>query len=152
MNGDSVTNVLLVEDNPDDVAIIQRMAALCRTPVRLTVAGDGWAALTYVLANGRRRASKAETPDIILLDLGLPGIQGIDVLRLIKTDAAARDIPIILLTGCQDKRQVRRTRELGAHSYMLKPMSADDFAWIARSAGRYRSVLRKVDQLGTRSG
>lgn len=134
MTKDTTLQVLLVEDNPDDVAAVQRLTAQSPVPVRLTVATSGRDALAYL---AHCRTARAVRPQVILLDIRLPEIDGIEVLRRLSAEPQAATITTILLSGSDDDSYVRAGQELGAHSHVLKPMTASNFQWIVKSVQRY---------------
>lgn len=131
--------VLVVEDNPEDVAVIERLAAMSPTPVDLIIASDGEHAIDVLL---RRRNGAA--PELVLLDIGLPAMDGLSVLQRIRA-LGLRDIPVILLTGSQDEHHLRQALRMKAHSYLLKPLQRKDFVWIVDSLRNYRR-LATLDQ------
>lgn len=139
------TDMLLVEDNPDDIAMIRRLVTMSHAPIRLSVCTDGRRALEYILRRNHPSASPAlSVPQVVLLDIGLPGIDGLEVLRRLRTEEATRQLPVIMLTASQDEHYVREGQELGAHSYIVKPMKLHDFSWIARTIGNYRARVAKL--------
>jgi two-component system, chemotaxis family, response regulator Rcp1 len=117
--------ILLVEDNPADCRLIQE--ALRRKPgaFDLAIASDGPKALS-MLALSRDPASGASRPDLILLDLNLPGMSGWEVLEQIKSDPAFRDIPVLILTSSRSHSDVQRAYRLQASSYICKPTRLSD--------------------------
>jgi len=142
------TQIVLVEDDADDVALAQRLVARSPVPVSLIVVRDGADALD--LLNHRVRSldsARPARPHLILLDIGLPGIDGIEVLRRVKAEPQLKDIPTILLSGSRDEGHIRQGQELGAHSHLMKPLSLQDFAWIATSVRNYWkrvSILQRL--------
>ncbi len=142
---EKVVDVLLVEDNADDVAAIERFAAGSPVPVRLTVAPDGVGAVAALHRAGR--SSAAGLPELVLLDIGLPDIDGLELLRRLRADPAWQDVPVIMLTGSDDDRRVRESERLGAHTHIVKPLRQQDFLWIMRSLRSFRrrmTTLRRV--------
>ena len=137
-------NVLLVEDSADDVATIQRLVAESPPPVSLTVLRDGDEASEYLSRRSRERGS--ERPHVILLDIRLPGVHGIELLRRIKADSELREVPVVMLTGSDRDEDVREAQKLGAHSYVVKPMTARYFRWIARSVASCRMRLARIGE------
>jgi two-component system response regulator len=135
-------NVLLVEDSADDIAAIRRLAKGSQPPIALTVAHDGEEASAYL--SGRGRLGSDELPHLILLDMRLPGIGGIEVLQRIKRAPDFCEVPVVVLTGSDRDEDVREALQLGAHSYIVKPMTAQYFAWIARSIASYRARLARI--------
>jgi len=138
----SALEVLLVEDNAADVAIIERLAAGSPVPVRLSVATDGQGAVD-VLCGGLGSAA----PELVLLDISLPRMDGLQVLRRLRAERALQDLPVIMLSGSDDERHVHESQRLGAHTHIVKPMRHRDFLWILRSLLSYRgriAALRRV--------
>jgi two-component system response regulator len=134
--------VLLVEDSADDAAAIQRLAAGAQPAITLSVACDAEEASAYL--SRREPDAGCEAPlDLVLLDMQLPGTPGVEVLQRIKADPSLRDIPVVVLSGSDRDEDVRKAQELGAHSYVIKPMTARHFAWIARSVDSYRAWLAR---------
>ena len=140
---DRPMHVLLVEDSADDAAAVRRLADALRPPVMLTVARDGREAAAC-LSNGERRATAPALPEVILLDLQLPGTPGIELLRWIKGDPALRQVPVVVLSGSDLDEDVREAQTLGAHSYIVKPMTARYLSWITRSIASYRARLARI--------
>ena len=134
-----------LEDDLDDVDIAKWLVAKSHLPINLTVTTDSQDALDYLFRRGRYvEASDASRPDLVLLDIDLPGANGIEVLRQLKADQELREILVIMLTGSEDDRDIRECEELGAHSHIMKPMKLQDFVWIASSIRNYRSRVRKL--------
>lgn len=121
--GISLVDVLLVEDNPDDVELTRHFFGQARFANRIHVAADGQAALDYLFCQGDyTERSVAETPLIILLDLQLPKVSGIEVLRQIKLDKQLSEIPVVVLTTSHVFEDFKECEHLGAADYILKPL------------------------------
>jgi CheY-like chemotaxis protein len=140
---DCALRVLLVEDDPDDVAAVQRLASRSLLPVSLTVATSGRDALEHI---AQWRTERAVRPQVILLDIRLPDLDGIEVLRRVSAGPPAEPIVTILLSGSDDDRYVRAGQDLGAHSHIVKPMMAENFDWIMRSVQRYLGRVAMLPQ------
>lgn len=119
-------DVLLVEDNPADVFLTRRALDELDARLQLHVATDGDSALNFL----RREApyQHVPRPDLILLDLNLPGIDGYEVLRFIKADASLREIPVVILSSSGASRDIRAAYRLSANCYVRKPVGLDDFS------------------------
>lgn len=130
-------DIVLVEDDADDIAAARRLAAKSPVPVRLVVVETGDDAVALLRGGG------AAGPHLIMLDIGLPGIDGIEVLRQIKTEPSLQDVPVIVVTGSADEAHVRAGQALGAHSHIAKPMSLRDFVWIVTSIRNYWQRVAK---------
>jgi CheY-like chemotaxis protein len=141
--------ILLVEDNDDDVAIAQRALAKSGMPSHLRVAKDGQEALDVLLRRGPSADAGDETtrlPDVILLDLGLPVVSGLDVLRRVKANPALRHIPVVVLTGSADEELLRLCMELGTNMYLVKPMALADAMNIVVGMQRRSLALDQLNQ------
>jgi CheY-like chemotaxis protein len=115
--------VLLVEDNPHDVRLIQRAFNKADVPHHLYIVHDGDDALTYLAETSVHTASStAHRPDLILLDLNLPRMNGHDVIRECKQDVRFKQIPIVVLTTSDYDEDIRRAYAAGANAYLLKPV------------------------------
>lgn len=116
-------DILLVEDNPGDIFLTKKAFKSCKLSNRLFVAEDGEKALSFLKKEGENK--DAITPDIILLDLNLPGKDGREILSEIKDDEELKKIPVIILTSSEAEIDIMTTYKLHANSYIVKPV---DFA------------------------
>jgi CheY-like chemotaxis protein len=130
VGGEAASRVLLVEDDPDHAELVRRALG---TPVRTDVVGDGEAALAFL----RRSGNGTEKPHLILLDLRLPRMDGLQLLRELKTDPALRAIPCVVLTTSAAERDMARAYELHANSYLVKPGDHDGFRQLMSDIDRY---------------
>jgi len=122
-------DILLVEDNLRDVEITLTAFQQAKLTNRVEVVRDGVAALDYVFCRGEfAKRSKTERPQVVLLDLHLPKIHGLEVLRRIKADEYARKIPVVVLTVSQRDDYIREAMRLGAQSYIVKPVDFQNFS------------------------
>jgi two-component system response regulator len=128
--------ILLVEDTEDDIELTRRALKKNRLTNPLVVARDGQEALDYLFGGG-------EPPAIILLDLQLPKIGGLEVLRRLKSDPRTRLIPIIILTSSREERDVVDGYTNGANSYIRKPVDFDQFTEAVRQLGLYWLILNE---------
>ena len=128
--------ILLVEDDPDDEALTRR--ALEKNNVRneLVVARDGQEALDYLRGAPR-------LPELVLLDLKLPKIDGFEVLRRLRADERTRLLPVVVLTSSNEQRDVASSYSLGANSYVRKPVDFKEFTEAARQLGLYWLLLNE---------
>lgn len=129
--------ILLVEDNPMDVDLALRAFKKRKLMNPIEVARDGEEALAWV---PRWEAGEA-LPAVILLDLKLPRVDGLEVLRQFKEHARLRSVPVVVLTTSADSQDVRRAYELGANSYIVKPVDFDKFVEVASQIEIYWTVL-----------
>ena len=118
--------ILLVEDNPSDVELALRTFRQRKLPNRVAVARDGGEALDYVYRRGPF-AIDSPIPGLILLDLRLPKVDGLEVLRELKDHPVYRNIPVVVLTTSAEDGDIKRSYELGAASYIVKPMEFEKF-------------------------
>ncbi len=127
--------VLLVEDDPDHAELVRRGLADQRAPVDITVLEDGEAALEYL--NDDQATSDQRRPHLILLDLRLPKMDGLQLLREVKSVPALRSIPCVVLTTSEAERDLSCAYELHANSYLVKPGDADRFTELMGELQRY---------------
>ena len=135
MNIDSKT-ILLVEDNPSDVALTQRALAKAHIANDLIVAEDGQEALEHL--------RRSELPALILLDLKLPGISGLELLRQIRGNPHTRRIPVVILTSSKEEQDLAAGYDLGVNSYVRKPVDFNQFAAAVEHLGLYWLVLNEA--------
>jgi two-component system, response regulator len=129
--------ILLVEDNPDDVELTLR--ALRKNDIlnEVAVARDGQEALDYVFSTGCYQGSANPVPSLILLDLKLPRIDGLEVLKRLRQDARTRLVPVVILSSSTEDSDLVRGYEYGANSYVHKPVDFSEFVEAARALGLY---------------
>ena len=137
--------ILLVEDNPDDEMLALRALKKADTKNTVVVARDGEEALEYVFGTGRfKTRDPNETPQVIFLDIKLPKINGLDVLKNIRNDQRTSLIPIVLLTSSDEESDMVTGYELGANSYINKPVDFDQFIDQVKVLGRYWLGINKT--------
>lgn len=125
---------LLVEDSEDDVLLIRRAFAKANVRDALQVARNGDEALAYLKGEGRfSNRSEFPLPDLLLLDLKLPGKDGFEVLQFIRREPAFRALRVVVLTSSDDIRDINRAYQLGANSFVVKPVESDDFTSIVQA-------------------
>lgn len=136
--------ILLVEDNPDDVELALRALQKNHLTNRIVVVSDGAEALDFIFARGVFRDRRVENgPKVILLDLKLPKVDGLEVLRAIRSDPRTRVFPVVVLTSSREERDLVETYRLGVNSYIVKPVDFDQFAKTVRDLGLYWLVLNQ---------
>jgi CheY-like chemotaxis protein len=128
----------LVEDNPDDQALTLRALKRHKISNKVIVAQDGAEALHYLLENGN------PLPALVLLDLKLPKVDGMEVLRRVRAEPRTRLLPIVILTTSQEERDLINSYQLGANSYIRKPVDFIQFAEAVRQLGLYWLVLNQA--------
>jgi two-component system, response regulator len=137
--------ILLVEDSPDDVELTQRALRKQKLDDRVFVVNDGAQALDYLFAKGMFAGRNVENrPRVIFLDLKLPKVNGVEVLRKIRNDARTRTIPVVVLTSSNEERDLIDSYDLGVNSYIVKPVEFDKFFQTVGEIGTYWLVLNKT--------
>jgi len=134
--------ILLVEDNPGDVRLTKEAIRECKMHNRLTVVDDGMAALAYL--NGEGGDKDAPMPDLILLDLNLPKLDGREVLKVIKNEDRTKRIPVVILTTSQAEEDIIRTYDLQANCYITKPVDLDQFIKVVKSINDFWFTIVKL--------
>ncbi len=136
--------ILLVEDNRDDEALTLRALRKNRITNEVVVVRDGAEALEYLFGTGRYEGRDTTVmPDLILLDLKLPKVDGLEVLRRLRADQGTRPLPVVILTSSTEEQDVLKGYGLGANSYIRKPVDFDEFTEAARQLGVYWLVLNQ---------
>ena len=136
--------ILLVEDNPDDVELTLRAFARSNIQNQVVVASDGEEALDYLFATGTFKDRDPEAmPTVVLLDLKLPKLTGLEVLRRMRADARTRRLPVVVLTSSNEERDIVTSYDLGANSFVRKPVDFAEFLDAARQLGLYWLVLNE---------
>lgn len=137
-------SILLVEDNPQDVELIIRALKKQNLADQVKVARDGAEALEMLLASEREGTSLREGLKVIFLDLKLPKVSGLEVLEKIKTEARTKHIPVVVLTSSPEEKDVKESYQLGANSYVVKPVEFDNFAQTVAQLGSYWVLLNQT--------
>jgi CheY-like chemotaxis protein len=143
MNGHGI-NILLVEDNPQDVELILRALQKKNLAHHVQVARDGAEALEILLAVNREGKSLLSDLRVILLDLKLPKVSGLEVLQKIKNEDRTKAIPVVVLTSSPEESDIRESYRLGANSYVVKPVEFDNFTDAVTMLASYWLLLNKT--------
>ena len=147
MKTTNAVEILLVEDNPQDLELTLRALQKANVSNRIEVARDGAEALDFVFGEGEHAGRKIEDgPRLILLDLKLPKIDGLQVLKRIKGDPRTRTIPVVVLTSSKEQRDVVESYQLGVNSYIVKPVNFEGFAQAVKDLGFYWLLLNQSPQ------
>ena len=136
--------ILLVEDNPDDVELA--IHALRREQLinDITVARDGEEALDFIFCRGQyAHRSPQQPPRLILLDLKLPKVDGLEVLRALKTDARSKAIPVVVMTSSSEERDLVESYKLGVNAYVQKPVDFEQFRGVVKELGLFWLVINR---------
>jgi two-component system, response regulator len=148
MSENEIVEILLVEDNPDDLALTMRALHRARIGNRIQVARDGEEALNYVFCKGPFASRRIEeVPKMILLDLKLPKVDGLEVLRQLKSDERTAMIPTVVLTSSKEQSDVVQSYRFGVNSYIVKPVNFERFAAAVQDLGMYWLVLNQPPKL-----
>lgn len=137
--------ILLVEDNPDDEALTQRALKKNNILNELVVAHDGAEALEYLFGTGKHAGRDTSVlPAVVLLDIKLPRIDGLEVLKRLRADERTKLLPIVMLTSSKEEQDVIRGYSLGANSYVRKPVDFTQFIEAVKQLGLYWLVLNEA--------
>ncbi|HLL57428.1 MAG TPA: response regulator [Rubrobacteraceae bacterium] len=141
--------ILLVEDNPDDELLTRRALKKNSIGNEVVVARDGVEALDYLFGTGAHEGRDlSELPQVMLLDLKLPKIDGLDVLRRVRADERTRLLPVVILTSSREQQDLVNGYGCGANSYIRKPVDFAQFIEAVRQLGLYWLVLNETPQAG----
>jgi len=144
MNKTNEVQVLLVEDNPRDIELTVRALKKHNLANKLHVVKDGAEALDFIFATGAYADRKIENaPKVILLDLKLPKVDGLEVLRKIRSDERTKYIPVVVVTSSQEERDIVQSYKLGANSFVTKPVEFENFAQAVAELGLYWLLLNR---------
>jgi len=142
---DIEVEILLVEDNPNDAELAIRALKKQNLGNNLIHVEDGAEALDFIYGMGKYSSRNTNNiPKVILLDLKLPKIGGIEVLQKVKADARTKSIPVVVLTSSAEDPDIKKCYELGANSYIVKPVQFDNFAKTIANIGLYWVVVNKI--------
>lgn len=141
---DSMVDILLVEDNPDDAELAMRALRKHNLANRLEWVKDGAAALDFLFHRGDYIAGPNTLPRVVLLDLRLPKVDGIEVLREIRDRPETRELPVVILTSSHEERDLLDTYRLGVNSFVAKPVAFDEFARTVAELGMYWVLVNRV--------
>lgn len=145
----SFINILLVEDNPDDVELTIHALKKNNIVNPIAVMRDGQEALEYLFYRGKYANATHTLPNVILLDLKLPKVDGIEILQKIKNDRRLKLIPVVVLTSSKEESDVVRSYDLGVNSYIRKPVDFEQFVDTVRQIGFYWLLINEQPQVGS---
>ncbi len=136
--------ILLIEDNPSDVELTQRALKKGHIVNDLVVAFDGQEALDYLYGRGAYEGRDTSVlPTLTLLDMKLPKVPGLDVLRIIRAEECTRRMPVVILTSSRDEQDIAASYDLGVNSYIRKPVDFEQFVQAVAQLGLYWLVLNE---------
>ena len=141
----NLAEILLVEDDPNDVELTLSALSENHLANEVVVARDGVEALDYLFGTGRHAGrDMTAMPQLVLLDLKLPKVDGLQVLRRVRADERTRRLPVVIFTSSSEEEDLIKSYDLGANSYVRKPIDFDQFLEATRQLGLYWLVLNEV--------
>ena len=143
MNQFEQIEILLVEDNPLDAELMMTAIQSEKVANRITWVKDGAEALDYLFCTGEYAARDDVPPRLVLLDLKMPKVNGIEVLKAIKSDERTRRIPVVVMTSSEEESDLAKTYDLGVNSYVVKPLDFNALAEVIRQAGYYWLAINR---------
>jgi two-component system, response regulator len=148
MNPANIVEILIVEDNQQDLDLALRALRKANLANRVHAVRDGEEALEFLFCEGRHSERKIQNePKVILLDLKLPKIDGLEVLQRIKGDQRTQAIPVVVLTSSKEQADVVETYNLGVNSYIVKPVNFEQFSEVVQKLGMYWLLINHPPQL-----
>lgn len=144
--------ILLVEDNPNDAELTMNALGKHLHPNHVAHVRDGEQALDYLHRRGRFADRPSGNPLVILLDLKLPKVSGLEVLREVKGDAKLRATPVVVLTSSREERDLVESYELGVNAYVVKPVEFEAFATAVRALGMFWAIFNEPPPEARRQG
>jgi CheY-like chemotaxis protein len=135
--------ILLVEDNPKDIELTLAALEHNRLANGVVVARDGVEALDYLHCTGKFSGREPDLPVLVLLDLKMPKMDGLEVLRAVKRDVALKSVPIVVLTSSREERDILESYDVGVNAYVVKPVEFEGFLEVVRQLGVFWVVLNQ---------
>lgn len=142
--------ILLVEDNPRDLELTLAALAKCQLANDIVVARDGAEALDFLYARGAHAERRPGDPAVVLLDLKLPKVDGLEVLEQVKGDPLQRQIPVVMLTSSREERDLLKSYELGVNAFVVKPVDFNAFFEAIQDLGMFWGILNEPPPRGRR--
>jgi len=144
MNEATIVEILIVEDNQQDLDLTLRALRRAKLTNRIEVTRDGEEALQFLFCEGKYAGRQmADAPKVILLDLKLPKVDGLEVLQRIKGDPRTRAIPVVVLTSSKEQTDLVESYHLGVNSYIVKPVNFEQFSDVVQKLGMYWLLLNQ---------
>ena len=135
--------ILLVEDNPNDIELTLAALESSQLANEIVICRDGAEALDFVYRRGQYETRAVQDPAVILLDLKLPKVDGLEVLAAVKGDPASRGIPVVMLTSSREETDVVRSYDLGVNAFVVKPVGFDEFFAAIKELGVFWALLNE---------
>lgn len=139
-----LSKILLVEDDPNDVELTLSALARNRLANEVVVVRDGQEALDYLFCQGGYASREDHNPPVVLLDLKLPKVSGMEVLERIKTDPSLRTVPVVVLTSSREERDLIKSYNLGTNAYVVKPVDFQEFIEAVKQVGLFWAVINQT--------
>ena len=140
--------ILLVEDNLPDIELTLEALSERNLANRVVVVRDGVGAMNYLLCEGEFANREPENPAVILLDIKMPRMDGIEVLQAVKTDSKLKSIPVVMLTSSREEPDLKRCYELGVNAYVVNPVNFKDFFEAAKNIGVFWALINELPAEG----
>ena len=147
MTGFEAMEILLAEDSDEDAELTLRALKRGNIVNKLVRVKDGAEALDFLFRNGEFNGRKGGNPRLVLLDLKMPKMDGIDVLKKIRSDERTRTIPVVILTSSAEERDMVESYRLGVNSYLVKPVETEKFVDVITKAGHYWMLMNRTPPL-----
>ncbi len=148
MNDTNIVEILLVEDSLEDLELTQRALRNAKLGNHIQIARDGAEALDFIFCEGQHAERRIEdSPKLILLDLKLPKVDGLEVLERIKSDPRTKHIPVVVLTSSKEQVDVIKSYQLGVNSYIVKPVNFEGFTAAVQELGMYWLLTNQPPKL-----
>ena len=153
MSSNQAVEILLVEDNPDDAALALRALRTANLTNYIQLVRDGAEALDFIFCEGVHSQRNAEdAPKVILLDLKLPKVDGLEVLRQIKSDPHLKAMPVVMLTSSEESSDLAECYQLGVNAYVVKPVRLNEFIKAVHDLGIFWGVVNHPPPAGIQTG
>ena len=136
--------ILLAEDNSKDVELTLEALSEHNLANQVAVVRDGVEAMEYLRCEGKYNSRKRENPAVIFLDIKMPRMDGIEVLRTIRSEPSLKTIPVVMLTSSREEPDLKKCYELGANAYVVKPVDFEDFIEAVKQVGIFWAVINEL--------
>ncbi|OFX62474.1 MAG: two-component system response regulator [Bacteroidetes bacterium GWB2_41_8] len=140
----ALKKILLIEDNPNDIELTLEALAEHNLANRVVILNDGVEAIEYLHYEGSYKNREKENPAVILMDIKMPRMDGIEVLQKIKTRNELKTIPVVMLTSSREEPDLKKCYDLGVNAYVVKPVNFKDFFEAVKTLGIFWAVLNEI--------